>query len=232
MRVDASAVGALAAWCLPAAAPVSPVVAAAFRIPIRLAKPSGIAITFDDGPHAEGTTAVLAALERAGARATFFVVGEQVDRDPALVREIVAAGHEIAMHGYRHTLLLRRSPRALREDFKRAADVIGEAAGYAPTVYRPPYGVFSAPALLIVRRLGWRPLLWSRWGRDWQKSATPESIARRSTRDLHAGDVVLLHDADHYSSADAWRRTVSALPAVLDRAASTGESLVTVSHST
>ena len=229
---DWAAAAALAAWLLPAAAPISPPVAAAFRIPRRLPTATGIAITFDDGPHPEGTPAVLAELERAHARATFFLVGEQVERRPALAREIAAAGHEIAIHGYRHVLLLRRSPRAVRDDFARARDVIGSATGAEPSVYRPPYGVFSAAALLHVRRLGWRPLLWSRWGRDWEARATPQSIARRAAGTLRGGDVVLLHDADHYSSPDAWRKTAAALPMVLESAAARGESLVTVSQST
>jgi peptidoglycan-N-acetylglucosamine deacetylase len=232
MRADLAAAGSLAAWCVPAAAPVVPFVAAALRIPRRLEPPAGIAITFDDGPHPEGTPAVLSELERAGARATFFLVGEQVERWPSLAAEIAAAGHEIAIHGHRHVLLLRRSPRALRADFERAAEVIAAATGVEPRLYRPPYGVFSAPALLLVRRLGWRPLLWSRWGRDWEAHATPEQIAMRVTRDLAAGDVVLLHDADHYSSAGSWRRTVAALPSILAASAATGEPFVTASQST
>src|SRR4029077_11676130 len=114
----------------------------------------------------------------------FFLVGEQVDREPALAAEIAAAGHEIAIHGYRHVLLLRRSPRALRADFERGAHVIAAATGIEPRVYRPPYGVFSAHALLLVRRLGWRPRVWSRWGRDWEAHTTPEAIAARATRSL------------------------------------------------
>jgi peptidoglycan/xylan/chitin deacetylase (PgdA/CDA1 family) len=232
MRADVAAAGSFAAWCVPAAAPVVPFVAAALRIPRRLEPPAGIAITFDDGPHPEGTPAVLRELERAGARATFFLVGEQVERWPSLAAEIAAAGHEVAIHGYGHVLLLRRSPRVLRGDFERAAAVIAETTGVEPRVYRPPYGVFSAPALLLVRRLGWRPLLWSRWGRDWEARATPEQIATRATRDLTAGDVVLLHDADHYSSAGSWRRTAAALPSILAAAAATGEPFVTASQST
>ena len=198
---------------------------------MRLPLGSGIAITFDDGPHPQGTPAVLGELERAGAHATFFLVGEQVERRPKLAAEIVAAGHEVAIHGYRHLLLLRRSPRALRYDFERAADVIACATGVRPSTYRPPYGVFSSPGLALVRRLGWAPLLWSRWGRDWEARATAQTIAARATADLTAGDVVLLHDADFYSSADSWRRTVAALPAVLASAGATGKPLVTVSQS-
>src|ERR1019366_2981326 len=100
-----------------------------FRIPLRLRGPRGLALTFDDGPHPRGTPAVLELLERAGVRATFYLVGEQVERRPSLAAEIVAAGHEVGIHGYRHTLLLRRRPGSLRDDLDRAAAVIGEASG-------------------------------------------------------------------------------------------------------
>src|SRR5205085_3369004 len=197
----------------------------------RLREAHGIALTFDDGPHREGTVAVLEALREAGAVATFFLVGEQVERYPTLGAEIVAAGHAVGVHGYRHTLLLRRTPSALRDDLARAADVIGRATGEPPSLYRPPYGVFSPTALRLVRALGWSSFLWSRWGRDWERAATPDSIAARATRNLGAGDVVLLHDADHYSSTGSWLRTAAALPLVLDALFQTGESPVTLSES-
>ena len=222
--------GLASAWCAPAAAPVVPPLAGLFGIALRLPARRGIALTFDDGPHPQGTPAVLAELARAGVSATFYLVGEQVERRPALAAEIVAAGHEIAVHGYRHRLLLRRSVRALREDFDRAAETIGMATGRDGRSYRPPYGVFSLAGLGLARRR-WEPLLWSRWGRDWEAAATSLTIAARATRDISAGEVVLLHDADFYSSADSWRRTALALPSVIDAALATGEPLVTVSQS-
>ncbi len=216
MRPRSAAVVAAAGWLGAAAAPVCPPVAAAFRIPLRCEGIDGIALTFDDGPHPRGTPAILEGLARGGVGATFFLVGEQVDRDPGLAREIADAGHALGVHGYRHTLLLRRSPRAVGDDVRRAAAAIEDATGVAATLYRPPYGVFSVPALHVVRRLGFRPLLWSRWGRDWEARATPASIAARATRSLERGDVILLHDSDSYSSADSWRRTAAALPRVLE----------------
>jgi peptidoglycan-N-acetylglucosamine deacetylase len=222
-------VAALAAWCAPAASPVFPPLAAAFGIPLRL--PSGLALTFDDGPHAEGTPAVLAELDRAGVKATFYLVGEQAERHAALAAEIAAAGHEIGIHGFRHTLLLRRSPGELRDDLDRAATVIGEVTGAESLSYRPPYGVFSLPGLRLARER-WSPLLWSQWGRDWEARATPASIAALATRGLGPGSVVLLHDSDAYSVEGSWRQTVAALPAVLDAALATGEPLVTASQST
>ena len=225
------AAGALAAWCAPAAAPVVPFLAAPFGIRLRLPSGRGIALTFDDGPHPQGTPAVLEILARADARATFFLVGEQVARRPALAAEIAAAGHEVAIHGYRHTLLLRRTPGELAEDLDRAVAVIGEATGAAPNVYRPPYGVFSAAGLALARRRGWTPFLWSKWGRDWTRRATPEGIAALATRDLSAGDVVLLHDADYYSTEGSCTRTVRALPAVVYAAAELDEPFVALSDS-
>lgn len=219
--------GVGAAWCLPALAPIAPPVAQALRVPCRLAG-DGVALTFDDGPHPEGTPAVLEVLRSAGARATFFLVGEQVERWPALAGEIAAAGHGIALHGYRHCNLLRVTPRALAADLDRAAAVIAAATGVAPASYRPPYGIFSPAGLVIARRRGWRALLWSRWGRDWGRRATPESIAAKVTEDVGPGDVLLLHDADHYSARGSHRRTAAALPRVLAELERRGLALVTV----
>ena len=197
--------GAAAVWSAPAAAPFAPAVAQALGISTRLREPRGVALTFDDGPHTEGTPAVLEALDRADATATFFLVGEQVMRYPSLAAEIAAAGHEVALHGYRHRLHILRTPRALEDDLDRATAAIEDAIGKATTCYRPPYGVFSHASLDLARRRGRQPVLWSKWGRDWGASETPESIAKRATTDLSAGDVVLLHDADHYSSDGSWR---------------------------
>ena len=176
----------------------------------------GVALTFDDGPHPQGTEAVLEILREANATATFFLVGEQVARRPALAAEIDGAGHEIAIHCLRHRSLLRLTPRQVRDDLDRASDIIGEATGRAPRLYRPPYGVLNAAALSYARRRGWQTVLWTREGHDWEARATPDSIAERITRNLGQGDVVLLHDSSDYSAPASWRNTVAALPRILE----------------
>jgi peptidoglycan/xylan/chitin deacetylase (PgdA/CDA1 family) len=158
---------------------------------------------------------VLRALEDAGAVATFFLVGEQVERRPSLAAEIAAHGHSVQLHGYRHRNLLRVTPRAAARDLDRGAALVEEAAGRPPRLHRPPLGIYSAAALVQVRRRGWSPTLWSRWGRDWRRRATPAGIAAKATERLAAGDVVLLHDADYYSAPGSWRRTLAALPLIL-----------------
>jgi peptidoglycan/xylan/chitin deacetylase (PgdA/CDA1 family) len=211
------ALAAAAAWSAPALAPVVPAVSDALGVPRRLPPGArGVALTFDDGPHPEATPALLDLLGETGARATFFLIGEQVERWPDIALRIAREGHGIALHGYRHRNLLRLPPRTLADDVQRGAHVIEQATGIAPALYRPPYGIFTAAGLRLARQIGCEPWLWTRDGRDWRAKATAESIARRVTRRLRGGDVLLLHDSDAYSAPGSWQRTARALPLVLD----------------
>jgi peptidoglycan/xylan/chitin deacetylase (PgdA/CDA1 family) len=201
---------------LHALAPVVPRAADALRIPRTLpAGAGGVGLTFDDGPHPEGTPAVLLLLARARCKATFFVVGEQVERRPELAREIVNQGHLVAVHGYRHRLQTRLSPGQLQADLDRALVTIEAATGARPKHHRPPYGVYSPAGLRLANSSGLTPLLWSRWGKDWRRLARPPKIAARATRNLRARDVILLHDADFYSARNSHRRTVEALRLII-----------------
>jgi peptidoglycan/xylan/chitin deacetylase (PgdA/CDA1 family) len=175
-----------------------------------------VALTFDDGPHPEGTTAVLETLRSWNAPATFFLVGEQVARAPALAAEVAAAGHGIAVHCDRHRNMLRLTPGQVRDDLDRALERIVSATGIEPALHRAPYGVYSLAGLWLARQRGLRPLLWTHWGRDWSSRATPDSITEQATVALRPGSVLLLHDADTYSSPGSWRRTAAALPRVLE----------------
>jgi peptidoglycan/xylan/chitin deacetylase (PgdA/CDA1 family) len=191
-------------------APVNRDAAAALMLP-RTLPAGGVALTFDDGPHPEGTPAVLEVLARAGMRATFFVIGEQVRRRPELVARVTAAGHTIALHGDRHRLQLRLGAAAVADDLARGAVAIEDATGASPVWHRPPFGIYSPAGLRAARAAGLAPLLWSRWGKDWRRLTTPGRITARATRSVIAGDVILLHDADFYSARDSHRRTVAAL---------------------
>ncbi len=208
--------GCAAAWSLPALAPLWPGLRCTLRIPGRIHEEAVACLTFDDGPHPQGTPAVMEALDLANAKATFFCVGEQVRREPSLAAELVGAGHAVEVHGDRHRNQLRLSPVGVADDLRRGAEAIAEATGRWPGYHRPPYGIFSAGSLAATRRLGFAPLLWSRWGRDWRRDATPEEIAQLVSADVKAGDILLLHDSDAYSAPGSWRATAAALPMILD----------------
>ncbi|MFL5823162.1 MAG: polysaccharide deacetylase family protein [Solirubrobacteraceae bacterium] len=212
----AAVVGGAAVWCGPGLAVHWAPVARVLGVPLALRGRAGVALTFDDGPHPEGTPAVLNALRERHARATFFLVGEQVERYPTLAAEIVQEGHEVAVHGYRHRNQMRLTPQAFAADLDHAIEVISGVCGEALIHYRPPYGVFTLPGLAAVRRRGLTPLLWSRWGRDWRARWSAERISALATAGLTPGDVILLHDADWYSSSGSHRNTAAAVPAILD----------------
>jgi peptidoglycan/xylan/chitin deacetylase (PgdA/CDA1 family) len=192
-------------------APINHDAAMALKLPRTLPGTPGVALTFDDGPHPEGTPAVLDALARMGARGTFFVIGEQVRRRPQLLRRMVSEGHVIALHGDRHRLQMRLGTAAVADDLARGAAAVQDAVGTSPAWHRPPYGIYSPAGLRAARAAGMTPLLWSRWGKDWRKFTTPARISARATRALLPGDVILLHDADFYSARHSHRHTVAAL---------------------
>ncbi len=157
--------------------------------------------------------------------ATFFLLGSQAVRAPGLVREMAAAGHEIAVHGWLHRPLLLRGPRATHDDLARARDTVGDLTGRPPHLFRPPYGVMSTAAHLAARRLELTPVLWTAWGEDWRARATPESVHRTVTADLRGGGTVLLHDSDCTSAPGSWRATLGAVPRILDTCAARGLSV-------
>ncbi len=174
-----------------------------------------VALTFDDGPDPVSTPRVLDALDGLGVRATFFFLGENVARWPAVAGDAVRRGHELAVHGWSHGRPWLPSPGRDVREVLRAAHVVGEVAGQAPRWYRPPYGILTAGRWTAARRAGLRPVLWTAWGRDWREDATPASVRATVTAALRGGGTILLHDTDHTSAPGSWRATLGALPGIV-----------------
>ena len=177
-----------------------------------LGRAGHVALTFDDGPDPASTPEFLAALDRLGWRATFFLLGSMTRRAPGLAAELVAAGHEVGVHGDVHDSMLGRTPAQARDDIRRGLDTVAEASGSQPQWFRPPYGVLSSGALVAAREAGLRTVLWTAWGRDWRAEATPLTVVRDIKRGMAPGATVLLHDSDCTSSPGSWRSALGALP--------------------
>jgi peptidoglycan/xylan/chitin deacetylase (PgdA/CDA1 family) len=176
-----------------------------------------VALTFDDGPDPASTPRFLDELRRLGCLATFFVLGEMLERHPELGRRAVAEGHEIAVHGWRHdNALVMRPGRAARE-IADACALVRAVTGARPAWYRPPYGVLSAETLAAARACGLRPVLWTApttprppdpGGRrsarcpSWWAAAAPWAFApgRCATTASYAVTAVLLGDRCRHSS--------------------------------
>ena len=181
------------------------------RLPaIERVEADAAAITFDDGPDPDGTPAVLDALDAAGLKATFFVVGEQLARHQAIAREAIARGHELALHGYTHVEHDTLSAQGARDDLARGLGAFEAATGRRPRFFRPPYGRFSEHSHRACADLGLEPVYWSAWGMDWEELSA-ERIADLVTRDLAPGAIVLLHDSARYASRPSVQPTADAV---------------------
>jgi peptidoglycan/xylan/chitin deacetylase (PgdA/CDA1 family) len=194
----------------------------------RLEPGSGhVAITFDDGPDPDSTPAVLDALDRLDAKATFFMLGEQLMSHTALGREVVTRGHEIALHGFGHRHHEELTPQQARDDLARGLGAVEAATGRRPVFYRPPYGRFSEHSYEACRALDLRPVYWSAWGEDWE-TLSAERIAELVVRDLVDGAIVLLHDSPRYADRPSAEPTATALTPVAAKAVDAGLTLVTL----
>jgi peptidoglycan/xylan/chitin deacetylase (PgdA/CDA1 family) len=175
-----------------------------------------IALTFDDGPDPSSTPAFLHALATANVRATFFLLGDMIERCPDLPRRMVDGGHELAVHSWDHRNHLRLPPGATRSQLERTTDLIERTTGTRPRFFRPPYGALTAAGAHAARSASLQTVLWTAWGKDWSATATPETVVRNVTRSLDSGGTVLLHDSDCTSAPGAWRSALGALPALLE----------------
>ncbi len=184
-------------------------------------------LTFDDGPDPEFTPPLLDALDRAGAKATFFVIGERVGGSEALLREIEARGHEVALHGMTHRRHDGLDEKAARAELTAGLTAIEGAGVTRPRRYRPPFGATSPTLARVCDELGLELAYWSAWGQDWDPIPAAR-IAGLVERDLAPGAVILLHDSALYAERDDARATVEAVPLIAAAAGAAGIELVSL----
>jgi peptidoglycan/xylan/chitin deacetylase (PgdA/CDA1 family) len=120
------------------------------------------------------------------------------------------------VHGDVHGNMLRRTPRRAADDIARAYDTVADATGAEPRWFRPPFGISSFASLRAARALGMTTVLWTTWGRDWRREATPDSVVSDVIRRYVDGGTVLLHDSDCTSYPGSWQSALGALPRLAD----------------
>ena len=154
-----------------------------------------VALSFDDGPDPEVTPAVLDALATHGARATFFAIGRKLDAHPQLARRVVAEGHELANHSWRHSRWESFSmPGEQIAEIERGERAIAAITGNRATpLYRAPHGVKSPPFVMAAHAKQLTIVAWSLHSRD-TFFADPARIAARVLRRVRPGDIVVMHD--------------------------------------
>jgi peptidoglycan/xylan/chitin deacetylase (PgdA/CDA1 family) len=186
-----------------------------FRVFMRGKTSREIALTFDDGPDPFYTPQLLDLLKRHGAKATFFVVGENAERNPEIIARIHEEGHIIGIHNYVHHTNWFMRPRTVKRQIHRTSDVIKRITDTRPMYYRPPWGIVN---VFDYANLGYLQIvLWTSLFGDWRKRLTADQLYKRMSKKLRPGEVFLLHDCGITFGAyrDAPANTISALERIL-----------------
>ena len=194
-------------------------------LPRRLLVSSGVgdraqvALTFDDGPHPDHTERILKVLRQERVKATFFLIGGEVEKYPALVKAMAWEGHALGNHAFSHRRLDQVPPAAWADEIERTTALIERAAGVSTRLFRPPYGAVTWPLLGYAWRRHWTIVLWSVDSGDSRAGASPD-VVRDAVRSARARDIVLLHE--DYS------HTVEALGTIIRDVKARGLSCATV----
>ena len=194
-----------------------------FTPEIRELDPDGkyVALTFDDGPHPDVTPHVLDTLKQHEARATFFMLGNQVEYYPKIVEQVAKNGHEIGSHSNSHPDLTRLSVQAIQQELNETNEKIEQTVGMKPKLFRPPYGAFDEDVIYSATDYDHSMILWSVDSLDW-KNRNTSSVQNTILNNITPGAIVLMHDI-HPSTAEA-------LPQILDTLTNEGYEFVTVSE--
>ena len=181
-----------------------------------------VALTFDDGPNNGETQQILRILQREKVKATFFVLGTNVEKFPAIVTRAAAEGHQIAVHSYSHPYFTKSPPSKIRAEIDKCADLVESATGVRPNWVRPPYGAVDGLVFNEIERAGFNAALWTVDPRDYSRPGT-QRIINRVVFNAHPGMVVLMHDGGGNRA-----ETVKALPGIIGELRDAGYRFVTV----
>ena len=180
-----------------------------------------VSISFDAAWGNEDTQQLIDILGKYSIKATFFVVGEWVDKYPESVKALSDAGHEVMNHSNEHDHLSQLSREQIVADLNACNDKIEAVTGVRPTLIRPPYGEYDDKVITAIRGMGMEPIQWSIDSLDW-KDLTASEITKRVTGKAHAGGIVLFHNAA--------KHTPEALPAILEALLQEGYTFVPISE--
>lgn len=180
-----------------------------------------VSLTFDAAWGNEDTQTLIDILGRYGVKATFFVVGDWVDKYPESVRALHAAGHEVMNHSAKHPHMAKLSAQKIVSEINACSDKIEAVTGVRPTLFRCPYGEYDDNVISTVRSLGMTAIQWDTDSLDWKKLSA-EEIAGRVKEKARPGSIVLFHNAGLH--------TPEALPGIIEFFQSNGYSIVPVSE--
>lgn len=152
-----------------------------------------IALTFDDGPHPYFTPKILDVLDKHDVTASFFVVGNRLEKFPDITWQTCQLGHTIGNHTYSHPSLLFSGRKTVLAEMSHCDRLITQIIGKKAALFRPPFGRCNFAAYSVAQMLGYEIVFWSLDPRDWERKR-PATIINQVVNQIHPGAIVLLHD--------------------------------------
>ena len=199
------------------------------RLPALAVQRREVSITIDDGPDPQVTLQVLDILDRHQARATFFCIGALAEKYPELCREIVRRGHSVENHSQNHhTFFSLFGPMRICREIQDAQQTLGEITGCAPQFFRPTAGLRNLFLQPVLTHLGLHLVSWTRRGYD-TRAGNADTVFARLTKNLAAGDILLLHDGNAACITTGQPVILEVLPRLLNELAARKLNPVTLS---
>lgn len=187
-----------------------------------------IALTFDDGPNEPYTSQILDILKAYHVKATFFLIGKNVESYPEIVKRMVKEGHSIGNHTYTHPDLALKLKFQIEKQVKRTEEAIFKAAGIRPYLFRPPYGLDNPWVFKETEKMGYVIIKWSVSGHNGGKDPPFDKILERVLRGVENGSIILLHDGDRLIKGADRSQMVKALPLIIESLQQRGYQFVSI----
>jgi peptidoglycan/xylan/chitin deacetylase (PgdA/CDA1 family) len=190
-----------------------------------------VALTFDDGPSPVWTPQILDALKKADVKATFFMIGEYVEKYPRIAKRVVEEGHEIGNHSYDHHVLIYYKMKDLEKEILDAERVIRDVTGQTTHYFRPPKAWITNKEKEKIKEMGYETVLWTLNSKDWV-TFDDKYIVKFLVGHVRPGDIILFHDGGGVFSTEGGNRseTVKTIPQLVEKLRAEGYRFVTVTE--
>lgn len=189
----------------------------------RVAPTKLVALTFDDGPYGEATNQILDILKKEKVHATFFLLGINVEKYPAITKRIVNEGHVVGNHSYSHSESLSTMPAVeFQADIRHAENLIASATGFQPRYFRPPFAMHTPSMDQQLKDMGYVVVLWDIGGRDYDQNTSSETIVNLIIANILKGKkkrdwIIVLHDGRDVQIGYPRQNVIQALPKIIEK---------------
>jgi peptidoglycan/xylan/chitin deacetylase (PgdA/CDA1 family) len=190
-----------------------------------------VALTFDDGPNSESTEQILDILDECNVKATFFLIGKNVEVNPEIAGKIAKRGHCLGNHSYTHAWFLPyKTKRSIINEIKRAERAIFQATGVSPKLFRPPHGLWTPWLLKAGRQNGYKIIKWDAITTDYFAHTPAEKIAKKIIS-RESGSIIVLHDGLNLRHGVKRKNTIKVLKIIIKQLKKGGYKFVSLEKS-